>query len=38
MKNRLLDGPGRVLESIHPKFIVDLVQGIDASRQTTIAP
>lgn len=38
MKNRLLDGPGRVLESIHPKFIVDLVQGIDALRQTTIAP
>ena len=38
MKNRLLDGPGRVLESIHPKFIVDLVQGIDAPRQTTIAP
>lgn len=38
MKNRLLDGPGRVLESIHPKFIVDLVQGIDASRQAQIVP
>lgn len=38
MKNRLLDGPGRVLESIYPKFIVDLVQGVDAARQVTDAP
>ncbi|PDO83856.1 diguanylate cyclase regulator RdcB family protein [Kosakonia pseudosacchari] len=38
MKNRLLDGPGRVLECIHPKFIVDLVQGVDAPRQTPIVP
>ncbi|WP_039055675.1 diguanylate cyclase regulator RdcB family protein [Enterobacter sp. Bisph1] len=38
MKNLLLDGPGRVLECIHPKFIVDLVQGVDALRQTSIAP
>lgn len=38
MKNRLLDGPGRVLECIHPKFIVDLVQGSDSARQTPIVP
>ncbi|SEL82133.1 YjcZ-like protein [Kosakonia sacchari] len=38
MKNQLLDGPGRVLECIHPKFIVDLVQGADAVRQSPIVP
>lgn len=38
MKNRLLEGPGRTLECIHPKFIVDLVQGIDAPRQAQIVP
>lgn len=38
MKNRLLEGPGRVLESIYPKFIVDVVQGNDASRQTPGVP
>lgn len=38
MKNRLLDGPGRVLECIHPKFIVDLVQGVDAARQAPVVP
>jgi len=38
MKNRLLDGPGRVLESIYPKFIVDLVQGNDNARQTPGVP
>jgi hypothetical protein len=38
MKNRLLDGPGRTLECIHPKFIVDLIQSIDAPRQAKIVP
>jgi hypothetical protein len=27
MTTQLLDGPGRTLECIHPKFMVDLVQG-----------
>ena len=27
MTNVLLEGPGRMLECIHPKFMVDLVQG-----------
>jgi len=26
----LLDGPGRVLESVYPRFLVDLAQGDDA--------
>lgn len=26
MTNALLEGPGRTLECIHPKFMVDLVQ------------
>ena len=26
MTTQLLDGPGRTLECIHPKFMVDLVQ------------
>ena len=30
MTKTLLDGPGRVLESIHPRFLVDLAQGDDA--------
>jgi len=38
MKNRLLNGPGSTLECIHPKFIVDLVLGIDAPRQAQIVP
>lgn len=38
MKNQLLDGPARVLECIHPKFIVDLVQGADAARQMPDVP
>ncbi len=27
MTTQLLDGPGRTLECIHPKFMVDLVRG-----------
>ncbi|WP_312952031.1 diguanylate cyclase regulator RdcB family protein [Superficieibacter sp.] len=38
MNTHLLDGPARSLESVHPKFIVDLVLGIDNPRQTPIAP
>ncbi|VYU50249.1 hypothetical protein [Metakosakonia massiliensis] len=38
MKTRLLEGPGRTLECIHPKFIVDLVQGADTPRQSQIVP
>lgn len=38
MKNRLLDGPGRVLECIYPKFIVDVVQGNDNPRQAPGVP
>ncbi len=30
MTKTLLDGPGRVLESIHSRFLVDLAQGDDA--------
>ncbi len=30
MTKTLLDGPGRVLESVHPRFLVDLAQGDDA--------
>ena len=30
MIKTLLDGPGRVLESVHPRFLVDLAQGDDA--------
>ncbi len=29
MTKTLLDGPGRVLESVHPRFLVDLAQGDD---------
>ncbi|MEC9694915.1 YjcZ-like family protein [Escherichia marmotae] len=30
MTKTLLDGPGRVLESVYPRFLVDLAQGNDA--------
>ncbi len=36
MTKNLLDGPGRTLECIHPKFMVDLVQGVDAQRHTSV--
>lgn len=32
MTNALLEGPGRTLECIHPKFMVDLVQGEEPKR------
>lgn len=38
MTTQLLDGPGRTLECIHPKFMVDLVQGVDAPRHTHLGP
>ncbi len=38
MTKQLLDGPGRTLECIHPKFMVDLVQGVDAARHTPLVP
>lgn len=38
MNTPLLDGPARPLESVHAKFIVDLVLGIDNPRQAAIAP
>ncbi|MDU2941377.1 MAG: diguanylate cyclase regulator RdcB family protein [Enterobacteriaceae bacterium] len=38
MNTPLLDGPARPLESVHAKFIVELVLGIDNPRQTAIAP
>lgn len=38
MTTRLLDGPGRTLECIHPKFMVDLVQGADAARRSLLGP
>lgn len=38
MTTQLLDGPGRTLECIHPKFMVDLVQGADAARHSLLGP
>ena len=38
MTTQLLDGPGRTLECIYPKFMVDLVQGVDAVRHTHLGP
>lgn len=38
MTTQLLDGPGRTLECIHPKFMVDLVQGVDAARHPLLGP
>lgn len=38
MNTHLLDGPGRALECIHPKFMVELVLGIDNPRQVPVAP
>ena len=38
MTTQLLDGPGRTLECIHPKFMVDLVQGADAARHALLGP
>ena len=38
MTTPLLDGPGRTLECINPKFMVDLVQGVDASRHPHPGP
>ncbi|QMI06755.1 diguanylate cyclase regulator RdcB family protein [Citrobacter sp. RHB25-C09] len=32
MTNTLLEGPGRTLESIHPKFMVDLIYGDEPKR------
>lgn len=37
MNTTLLDGPGRALESIHPKFMVELVLGIDNPRLVPVA-
>lgn len=37
MTTQLLDGPGRMLESIYPKFMVDLVSGAEAGRHTAPA-
>lgn len=38
MNRQLLEGPGRHLESIHPKFIVELVLGIDNPRPGSVVP
>lgn len=38
MNTRLLEGPGRMLESLHARFMVDLVLGIENPRQHTLAP
>ena len=38
MTTQLLDGPGRTLECIHPGFMVDLVQGVDAARHPHLGP
>ena len=38
MTTQLLDGPGRTLECINPKFMVDLVQGVDAARHPHQGP
>ena len=38
MTTPLLDGPGRTLECINPKFMVDLVQGGDAARHPRLGP
>ncbi|MGO3910187.1 diguanylate cyclase regulator RdcB family protein [Huaxiibacter chinensis] len=38
MTTQILDGPGRTLECIHPKFMVDLVLGADATRQPPVVP
>ncbi|MGL4724286.1 MAG: diguanylate cyclase regulator RdcB family protein [Scandinavium sp.] len=38
MNTRLLEGPGRALESLHARFMVDLVLGIDNPRQHALAP
>ncbi|WES68037.1 diguanylate cyclase regulator RdcB family protein [Superficieibacter sp. HKU1] len=38
MNTPLLDGPARPLESVHAKFIVELVLGINNPRQTAITP
>lgn len=38
MTTQLLDGPGRTLECIHPKFMVDLVQGVDVARHPHLGP
>ena len=38
MTTPLLDGPGRTLECINPKFMVDLVQGVDAARHPHLGP
>lgn len=32
MTNVLLEGPGRTLECVYPKFMVDLVQGDETKR------
>lgn len=38
MTMQLLDGPGRALEAIYARFMVDLVLGIDNPRQHALAP
>ena len=38
MNTRLLEGPGARLESLHARFMVDLIQGIENPRQYTLAP
>ena len=38
MTTPLLAGPGRTLECINPKFMVDLVQGGDAARHPRLGP
>lgn len=38
MNTRLLEGPGARLESLHARFMVDLVLGIDNPRQHVLAP
>lgn len=38
MNTRLLEGPGRLLESVHPKFIEALILGIDNPRREAVTP
>ncbi|MBB1199175.1 hypothetical protein EGM70_02500 [Enterobacteriaceae bacterium 89] len=38
MNTRLLEGPGARLESLHARFMVDLILGIDNPRQYRLAP
>lgn len=38
MNTRLLEGPGRWLDSLHARFMVDLVLGIENPRQYVLVP